>query len=192
MYEYIKGTLVEATALDAIIDVQGIGYHVFIPVSDFGELSQIGEKVLLYTSFVVREMSQTLYGFLTKESRDLFEKLITISGIGPKTGLGIIGHLSFEEMQEAVRTHDCATFVRVPGIGKKTAERLLIELEGRFKVQVVPQAAQPTGRLSDALQALMQLGLTSKAASTAVKKAADALSPECDLSTLITAALKYR
>jgi len=189
MYAYVKGTLVEASPLEAIVDVQGVGYQLLISVRDFGKLPQIGESVLLYTSFVVREMSQTLYGFLTKEARDLFEQLITISGIGPKTGLGIIGHLTFEELQEAVRAHDIASFAKVPGIGKKTAERLLIELQGRFKIQAV---AQPRGQLSDALQALIQLGFTQTAAEKAVKKAMDTLSTECDLSTLITTALKYR
>ncbi len=190
MYAYIKGELVEATPVDAIVDVQGVGYHLHIPVSDYGKLPQIGEAVLLYTSFVVRELSQTLYGFLAREARDLFEELIAISGIGPKTGVGIIGHITLEELQEAVRMHDVSRFAKVPGIGKKTAERLLIELQGKLKIRAVPQQAQSKGHLSDALQALIQLGYTQSAAEKAIKKAADSLSSDCDLSTLITTALK--
>lgn len=193
MYAYIKGILAEAVPLEAVIEANGIGYRIFVSVKDFGRLPGIGDPLLLHTAFVVRELSQTLYGFLSKEERDLFEELITISGIGPKTGLAIIGHLSLEQLQDAVQAHDSAWLAKVPGIGKKTAERLLIELQGRFKIRApLPQGAKLEGRLSDALQALMQLGYTQASAEKAVKKAADSLSPESDLSALITAALKYR
>ncbi len=192
MYAYLNGTLVEATPSEATLDVQGVGYRILISVRDFAKLPQIGESLLLYTSFVVRELSQTLYGFSTKEARELFEDLIGVTGIGPKTGLGIIGHLSVEELQEAVRRHDIAGLAKVPGIGKKTAERLLIELQGRIKIQAAPQETKHPTQLGDALQALMQLGYSQTAAEKAVKKAADSLSAETDLSTLISAALKFR
>ncbi len=190
MYAYINGTLVEAFPTHAILDVQGVGYHVHIPVSDFGKLPQLGAKVLLHTAFIVRELSQTLYGFLDRESRDLFQELITISGVGPKTGLGILGHLSLEDLKKAVSAHDAARFAKVPGIGKKTAERLLIDLQGKLNVQVLPQSS--SGRLGDALQALMQLGYTQSAAEKAVQKAAGLLASDTDLSELITTALKFR
>lgn len=192
MYAYIKGTLVEAAPFEVVVDVHGVGYRALVSLKDFGRLPQIGESLLLYTSFVVRELSHTLYGFLSKEESLLFEELITVTGIGPKTGLGIIGHLSFTELQEAVQTHDIACLAKVPGIGKKTAERLLIELQGRFKIRAAPQGIKPAGHLNDALQALIQLGYSQAMAEKAVKKAAEALKPDCDLSTLITTALKYR
>ncbi|MCH9627492.1 MAG: Holliday junction ATP-dependent DNA helicase RuvA [Chlamydiales bacterium] len=190
MYAYINGTLVEAFPTHAVLDVQGVGYCVHIPVSDFGKLPQLGEKVCLHTAFIVRELSQTLYGFLAKESRDLFQELITISGVGPKTGLGILGHLSLEELKKAVSAHDAVRFAKVPGIGKKTAERLLIELQGKLNVQALPQSS--SGRLGDALQALMQLGYTQSAAEKAVQKAAGLLASDTDLSEIITTALKFR
>lgn len=192
MYAYLKGTLVDTTPLETIVEVQGIGYRLWVSMKDFGRLPQIGEKIQLYTSFIVRELSHTLYGFLIKEERDLFEELIAITGIGPKTGLSILGHLSVQELQEAVYGHDSTCLAKVPGIGKKTAERLLIELQGRFNLQTISKKTKANGQISDALQALMQLGYTQAAAEKAVKKAADALESGYDLSSLITTALKYR
>lgn len=189
MYAYISGILKESTPSEAIIEAHGVGFYLSISLNDFAKLPPIGSFVLLYTAFVVREQSQTLYGFLTKEGKALFEELITISGIGPKTALGIIGHLTYEELEEGVRCHDTSRLVKVPGIGKKTAERLLIELQGKLKL---PKAPLPKGHKFDALQALMQLGFTESAAETAVKKAAATLTPEHDLSTLISTALKFR
>lgn len=192
MYAYIKGMLVESTPKEAILDVNGVGYALLIPISDFGRLPQVGSPLLLYTSFIVRELSQTLYGFLKREGRDLFEELIGITGIGPKMGLSIIGHLTPEELQEAVRSHDIARFIRVPGIGKKTAERLLVEMQGRFKLTTMSYVPQSKGHVSDALTALMQLGYSQTAAEKAICKAAEGLASDCDLSALITAALKQR
>ncbi|MCC5832409.1 MAG: Holliday junction branch migration protein RuvA [Chlamydiales bacterium] len=190
MYAYIKGTLAEATPLEAVVEAHGIGYRIFVSVKDFARLPQIGDRLFLYTSFVVRELSQTLYGFFAKEERDLFEKVITVSGIGPKTGMALIGHLTLPELEKAIQSHDSVSLAKVPGIGKKTAERLIIELQGRSKVQPLPE--QFGGRIADALQALIQLGYTQATAEKAVRKAADSLSSDCDLSDLITAALKYR
>lgn len=191
MYAFIKGTLVEASPSEAVVEAYGVGYRLLIPISHFGKLPQIGEETLLYTSFVVREQSQTLFGFMAKEERALFEVLITISGVGPKTALGIIGHLSLEALHHAVERHDCATLSKVPGIGRKTAERLLIDLRGRFKLQPALSTFEPISQLSDALQALIQLGYTQGAAEKAVKKAADTLPSDHDLPTLITTALKF-
>lgn len=189
MYAYIKGTLVEASVSHAVIDTNGVGYHLSISVSDFSKLPKLGEQVLLHTTFVVREQSQTLYGFLTKESQALFEQLIAISGIGPKMGLAIIGHLSLTQLQEAIASHDCTTFSQVPGIGRKTAERLLVELASRLKIRALPKAS---AEVNDALQALIGLGYTQASAQKALKKAAEELPGTPDVSTLITAALKYR
>lgn len=189
MYAYISGILKDSSPSEAIIEAHGVGYCLAIPFNDFVKLPLIGSFVLLYTAFVVREQSQMLYGFLTKEGKSLFEELITISGIGPKTALGIIGHLTYEELEEGVRSHDSTRLVKVPGIGKKTAERLLIELQGRLKLPKIPLQK---GHKFDALQALIQLGFTEGAAEVAIKKAAATLTPDHDLSTLISTALKFR
>ncbi|MEZ5315353.1 MAG: Holliday junction branch migration protein RuvA [Chlamydiales bacterium] len=192
MYTYIKGIFVETLPIGVILDVQGIGYRILLSFKDLGKLPAIGEELLLHTSFIVRELSQTLYGFLLKAERDVFDSLITVTGIGPKTGLAIIGHLSLGQLKEAVESHNAACLAKVPGIGKITAERLLIELQGHFKSKIFPKEIGMTNQLNDALQALMQLGYTQVAAEKAVKRAANNLKSDSDLSTLISAALKYR
>lgn len=191
MYEYFHGNLAEKTPQAAIVDVRGVGYKLWIPIHLFGKLPHIGERVLLYASWVVREMSQTLYGFETKEERDLFELLLTLSGIGPKTALGIVGYFSVADLEEAVRMENSKTLSKVPGIGKKTAERLIVDLKGRLKVTA--SCKSPSfSRIEDALNALLNLGYTQTQAEFAVKKAAEELTDESDLSLLITAALKYQ
>ena len=136
----IQGILIEKSPPAVLVDVQGVGYHIDVPMSSFYELPSIGEKVVLLTEFIVREDAQLLYGFLTSAEREAFRMLIRISGIGPRTGLGILSGLSVDELAQAVATQESSRLTRVPGIGKKTAERLLLELRGKFEVN--PQAAQ--------------------------------------------------
>ncbi len=186
MYEYIEGELVELTTAHAVVNVGGIGYKLLVPVTLFGQ--QIGKKTRFYTSWVVREMSQTLFGFLSKQERDLFETLITLSGIGPKTGLSMIGHLSMSEMRRAVQTQNAALLARVPGIGKKTAERLLVDLKNKCFDALPVQAPD---QLSDALQALLNLGYSQAAAQKAVQLAAKEVGDSSDTPTLISAALRF-
>lgn len=181
MYEYIKGTLIDSKEGEAIIDVQGIAYRIHVPRA----LHQIQEEVLLYTSLVVREQSHTLFGFLSKVDRELFELLITLSGVGPKTALNVIGHI--DDLGSVVEMQNSAALAKVPGIGKKTAERLILELKGRVKVGSKLGSPQ----LQDALAALLNLGYSPMAAEKAVKKAAEELKGVHDLSQLITTALKF-
>ncbi len=180
MYEYIQGTLVESTSQYAVLDVQGVGYRLSTPCT----LHQIGEKVLLYTSFVVREQSQTLFGFIEKQDRELFELLLTLSGIGPKTALNLIAHI--DDLGAIVEAQNATALAKVPGIGKKTAERLLVDLKGRLK-----SSGKVGGvKLQDALAALLNLGYTLPAAEKAVKRAAEEVADPNDLAQLITSALR--
>lgn len=184
VYEYLKGTLASLDHEYAVIDIHGIGYRIDVPINLVGTL-KIGSVVQLYTSWVVREQSQTLYGFASKEERDLFELLIGISGIGPRTALNLLGRLSPDKLASAIHKHDVAALSSVPGIGKKTAERLLIDLKGKhFATRAVATTA-----IGEALQAMMNLGYTQLAAEKALEKAAATVDPN-DLSALLAAALR--
>lgn len=200
MFAFIKGELVQATPISVIVESAGIGYRLYIPASVFSKLPQIGTNVLLHTSFVVREQSQTLYGFLSANERDLFEELMGVTGIGPKLALSLIGHLSGHDLQRAINSNDIAAITRVPGIGKKTAERLIIEL--RDKLTHILGSVDPTDRalktptdpkaqkICDAMSALINLGYNQMTAQKAIKKSLKDLPEEVDLAMLITCSLK--
>ena len=197
MYDFIKGTLVESNLTKAVIDVNGIGYKLFIPISTFQEMPNIGNDICLYVSFVVREDAQILFGFLRKEERDLFEMITTVSGIGPKTGISLIGHLEYQNLITAISHADIKLISKVPGIGKKTAERLVIEMRDKLKLfdtKVVSSFGkdnnQPDAR-ADAIHALMNLGYSAMKAQKAITKAMENLESEkIDAGELITLALK--
>lgn len=197
MYAYIRGKLIQASAANIIVEAGGIGYLILTPASLFARLPASGTEVMIYTSLQVREDSQALYGFLTVEERDLFEILISVSGIGPKTGLNTIGHLAPHELHEAVTQHDITRLCKVPGIGKKTAERLIIELRDKLaSVSIIsqfvinlPQNASTT-KIRDAMGALINLGYNQIVAQKAIKKTLQELSEDADLAELITHALK--
>ena len=190
MYDYFNGKLVEKTTQIAVIDVQGIGYKLLIPSSLLHKLPPLGHAVLLYASWVVREMSQTLYGFGEKEERDLFEQLLGVAGVGPKTALNIVGHFELSALEDAVRKGSAAALAQVPGIGKKTAEKLLLDLKSRLKVTSLPKKAI-SSKVQDSLNALIRLGYSQTSAELAIQKALEELPEESDLPSLITAALKY-
>ena len=194
MYEYIKGTLVDVTFDHAIVDVGGIGYHLFIPFSTLSKLPNRGDEVLFYTAFVVREDSQRLFGFLTSEERTLFKQLETISGIGPKTALTLVGHLEGASFQRAITSADTTTLTKVPGIGKKTAERLVLEMRDKLKKSPadLPLATtSPQDTLSsDAVSALINLGYPSAHAQKSVKKVIEKSKEKLELTELITATLR--
>lgn len=196
MYDYMCGKLVEINAKEAVVDVAGIGYKFFVPVSalvnPLAKSVKIGSPICIYTTLVVRENFHALYGFLEKSERAVFEVLIAISGIGPKTALSLIGHLSPSELTAAIIQHNSAVLSKVPGIGKKTAERLIVELKGKLD-KFSYESDQPLSssqKIQDAINALMHLGYNQNAATEVLKKVADKVPHDCDLSTLITAALK--
>jgi Holliday junction DNA helicase RuvA len=196
MFAYIKGQLISANSLHAIIEAGGIGYQVFISTRGYSQLPQPGKTVQLHTSFIVRELSQTLYGFLYSEERDLFETLINVSGIGPKMALSLIGHLSTGELQMAVMRHDLATRSRVPGIGKKTAERLIVELKDKLAGLPTSEPEEQPARVGsqsvqDAMLALINLGYNHHTAQKAIKQGLKELSEDADAASLITVSLKH-
>ncbi len=196
MFAFFRGVLVEATPLHCIIDVKGVGYKLCIPASALGKLPSIGDEVLLYSSFIVREMSQALYGFLSPQERDFFEILIGITGVGPKMALGLIGHLSLRELQQAIVAGDTIVLCKIPGVGKKTAERLIVEMRDKLKGIAPPDPSPfaiqlPQQQLiSDAMSALINLGYTQAIAQKAIKRSIDSLPENVELPLLITTALK--
>jgi Holliday junction DNA helicase RuvA len=198
MFAYIKGELISSTTFTAILETGGIGYLIYIPVNVSAKLPQMGNQVLLHTSFVVRELSQTLYGFLASQERDLFETLMGVTGIGPKLALSMIGHMPLSDLHRAVSNGDLPKLCKIPGIGKKTAERLIIELrdklpevESHSPADLSIQISDPKAhKIRDAMSALINLGYNSATAQKAIKKTIGDFPEEVDLSTLITHSLK--
>lgn len=167
----LTGTLLEKNPPQILLDCHGVGYEVDVPMSTFYLLPASGEKVSLLTHFVVREDAQILYGFASAAERDAFRQLIKISGVGPRTALSVLSGLSVNDLAQAVSTQETGRIVKVPGIGKKTAERLLLELKGKLGVDL----GLPAGGVArsdaqaDIQQALMALGYNEKDAAAALK-----------------------
>lgn len=193
MYESIQGALVDKTPQKAVIEAAGIGYRLTIPLSAYTKLPELGKTIQLFLSQVVREDSNTLYAFLSKEERDLFETLITLSGIGPKSALAIIGHLEISAFQRAIASADIRLLSKIPGIGKKTSERLIIEMRDKLK-SVGKGKSAPTpigeGLALDAMNALVNLGYNPLHAQKAVQAVFEEKKEEVDLGKIITAALQ--
>jgi holliday junction DNA helicase RuvA len=199
MFAYIKGSLILSSPTTVVVETASIGYKIFIPINTFHELPQIGAQITLHTSFVVRELSQTLYGFLSIQERDFFEVLMGVTGVGPKLALSLIGHMPLLELQNAITQEDTPALCRIPGIGKKGAERLIIEL--RDKVSTLPSypvkyflhsSLDPkTQTTHDAMSALISLGYNQMTAQKAIKRSLDELPEPIDLSSLIAMALKH-
>jgi len=167
-----------------LVDVGGVAYELDVPMSTFYALPATGEAVMLFTHLVVREDAHNLYGFATGEERAVFRQLIRISGIGARTALAVLSGMSVGDLAQAVALQDAGRLVRIPGIGKKTAERLLLELKGKLAEGVT--GGPPTERGSEVVHALVALGYSEKEALAAVKGAA----PDMPLAEAIRAALK--
>ena len=184
----ISGTLAEKQPPLVLVDVQGVGYELAVPMSTFFNLPAVGERVVLLTQFVVREDAQILFGFLTAAERATFRELVKISGVGPRTALSILSGLSVAELAAAVSRQDGARLVKVPGIGKKTAERLLLELKGKLGADLsLPSAGPaPSEAQTDITQALQALGYSEREAQAALK----ALPADVGVSDGIRLALK--
>ena len=183
----LTGLLAEKTPPQLLLDVNGVGYEVDVPMSSFYNLPGLGERVTLLTHFIVREDAQVLFGFLTHEERNTFRQLIKISGVGPRTALSILSGLSVSELTQAVALQEGARLVKVPGIGKKTAERLLLELKGKLgDALATEQVSVKSDSQADILQALLALGYSDREAAASVK----ALPPDVGVSEGIKSALK--
>lgn len=168
----LSGTLVEKNPPQLILDVQGVGYEVDVPMSTFYHLPATGERVTLFTQLIVREDAHLLYGFGSEAERAAFRQLLRVSGVGPKVALAVLSGLSVNDLAGAVASQETGMLVRVPGIGKKTAERLLLELKDKlnFSGPVAAAAGRPAAHGSDVLNALLALGYNDREALSAIKQ----------------------
>lgn len=168
----LQGKLIEKSPPLVIVDCHGVGYEVEVPMSTFYNLAALGESVTLLTHFVVREDAQLLYGFGTERERATFRQLLKVNGIGAKSALSILSGLSVEDLAQAVALQETALLTRVPGIGKKTAERLLLELKDKFSIDgaTLAGAAGTKSSAGDVLNALLALGYNEREALAAVKQ----------------------
>ena len=183
----LTGILAERNPPQVVVDCNGVGYEVDVPMSTFYNLPGLGEKVSLLTHFIVREDAQILFGFGSPGEREAFRQLIKISGVGPRTALALLSGMSVGDIAQAVTQQDASRLVKIPGIGKKTSERLLLELKGKIGADL----GHPVGHVvddhqGDILQALVALGYSDKEAQAALKS----LPKEVGVSEGIKLALK--
>lgn len=165
----LTGILSDKNPPQVVIDCGGVGYEVHVPMSTFYNLPAGGEKVSLLIHFVVREDAQILYGFGSAPEREAFRELIKISGVGPRTALAVLSGMGVSDLVQAITMQEAGRLIKVPGIGKKTAERLLLELKGRLAPDIGVSATTVNDAQADILQALLALGYSDKEAALALK-----------------------
>lgn len=198
MITFLQGKLVEALPTQVTVDVNGVGYEALIPLSSFDKLPQPGHAVKLLTQLVVREDAHTLYGFMTPEERNLFRLLInTVSGIGPKTALNVLSGISVTAFRGAVANGDIKALSQISGVGKKTAERIVVELKDKIGMAGAWEAASAKHglsaneqRINDAVLALVALGFKQIEAHDAVRGAQAVLGAQATVEELVRACLK--
>lgn len=198
MISHLRGKLVEALPTQVVVEVCGVGYEVFIPLSSYDKLPAVGEEVFLLTHLTVREDSHTLYGFVSNEERELFRLLInTVSGIGPRIALNVLSGMSPEAFRGAVACGDVRALSRISGIGKKTAERIVVELKDKIGAIGAAEAASARRAMSpeeqkinDAILALLALEFTRDEAQKAVREAFKQLGPNATVEELVRTSLK--
>ena len=198
MYSYIRGELAEINSDHIVLDVNGIGYQIYIPTNSLNYLPSIGEMVKIHTYLYIREDAMMLYGFLTRDDLDMFKMLITVSGIGPKGGLGILSTLSTDDLRFAVLSDDAKAIAKAPGVGAKTAQRLILELkdklsledafEQKFEKTGGPAESHASGTKNEAVQALVALGYSSSEALRALNGIE--ITEETDVEEILKMALK--
>ncbi|NLE25828.1 MAG: Holliday junction branch migration protein RuvA [Clostridiaceae bacterium] len=177
MFAYLKGILIRKTVDSIIIDVNGVGYKVFTAGSALSTCSETGSEIKLHTHFYVREDTQALYGFLNEEELKMFEQLLTVSGVGPKAALSLVTYIPPSQFGLAVLTDDVESFTKAQGIGKKTAQRIILELKDKLKKlndqlndkKVETACVQPSdNKMKEAISALIMLGYSSQEASRTI------------------------
>jgi Holliday junction DNA helicase RuvA len=182
MIALLRGTLIEKHPNQAILDVGGVGYDVTVPISTFSKLPEAGGETTLRIHTHVREDTLALYGFLTQDERNLFEKLIGVSGIGPGLAVKVLSGMPASDLLNAIRRNELDRLVRIPGVGKKTAERMVLELRDKLPAPTGEDGVGSKPSLSqldeDVLSALLNLGCARPAAEVAVRKARAAGAPE--------------
>ena len=196
----LKGTLLEKQPPEILLDVQGVGYELLLPMTSFYNWPEIGQEATLFTHLVVREDAHLLFGFAQKTDRTLFRELIKTNGVGPKLALAILSAMSVEDFAYAIEREELSKLVKIPGVGKKTAERLLVELKGKFKgikqtdffiesshIKTSSMTAQNETPLDEAVSALIALGYKPAEAEKMVTKVAK---PDLNSEKLIREALK--
>ncbi len=168
----LTGLMLEKQPPLVLVDVQGVGYEINVPMSTFYNLPAVGVKVTLHTYLVVREDVHLLFGFATETERQVFRQLVKISGVGARTALAILSGLSVSDLHQAVVAQDSRQIIKIPGIGKKTAERLLLELRDKLSTTMVGiDSSIPSSKVSgDVLNALLSLGYNDREASWAIKQ----------------------
>lgn len=199
MIGHLRGILLEKSPPEILLEVNGIGYEVLLPMTSFYHLPEVNMEASIYTHLVVREDAHLLFGFYHKQDRTLFRELIKTNGVGPKLALAILSAMSVSEFSYAIEREELSKLVKIPGVGKKTAERLIVELKGKFKAyqhddffieQTATQSGIETDKVSatdDAISALVALGYKPAEAEKMVKRVAK---PEWDSEQLIREALK--
>jgi Holliday junction DNA helicase RuvA len=198
MITFLHGKLVEALPTQAVVDVNGVGYEVFIPLSSFQQLPQPGQEVHLLTHLTVREDAHVLYGFGSTAERDLFRLLVnTVSGIGPKIALNVLSGMSVMAFRGAVATSDVKALSQIPGVGRKTAERIVVELKdkvgavGAWEASSQRRGLSPAEqKLNDAVLALIALGIKQGEAHESVRQAFALLGEQASLEEVVRACLK--
>ena len=193
MIAFIKGVLEQKEPNRAIVDVNGIGYEILIPISTYEGLPSVGDPVKLYTYQLVRENEMSLFGFLTEDELTVFKLVLTVSGAGPKAALGILSKISPAQFRSAILKEDVGTLKSAPGIGSRTAQRLILELKD--KVQSLPEAEgeieREVDRIAQAIAALVELGSNRRVAESAVYQASQILGREARLEEIIRLALRF-
>ena len=198
MITFLQGKLIDALPTQVTVDVNGVGYEALIPLSSFDKLPQPGQSIKLLTQLVVREDAHTLYGFMTSEERDLFRLLVhTVSGIGPKTALNVLSGISVTAFRGAVATGDLKSLSKISGVGKKTAERIVVELRDKIGMAGAWEAASAKHglssdeqRINDAVLALVALGFKQIDAHDSVRGAQVVLGAQATVEELVRACLK--
>jgi Holliday junction DNA helicase RuvA len=190
MIEHVRGVLQYKSPAFIVIETGGIGYKISLPLSSYGLLPAEGDEIKINTYLHCREDGLSLYGFLNQEERDFFLLLISISKIGPKSALRMLSSLSPSEFKKAIKRGDLITLIDIPGIGKKTAQRLILELKERIaEEEIIEGGDEELAR--DALSALLSLEYTRNEARKAINQVINASKEEIDLASLIKEALKY-
>ncbi|MFA5168070.1 MAG: Holliday junction branch migration protein RuvA [Candidatus Omnitrophota bacterium] len=199
MYHHLNGKITEKTPAAAILDVNGVGYEVRISVNTFSALPDLGQNVKLLTHFVVREDAQLLYGFSGEDERELFRLLLSVSGIGPKMAITLLSGMTVPELKRAIQENSLAALTSISGIGRKTAERVIVELKdklpreaGKDSKDIIHDMSISDQMVGDSISALVSLGYTKQKAKDAVQKVLKAsLGKKVSVEEIIRTSLKH-